>query len=386
VGGRTESIAKTLERLGATEAKADLLKSLREADTEEARSNFTRMLAAMGAREAIPDIQKLLHDPSPRVRTTAVRALQDLGARETAPAIRDLLKEKNPSILIAAVQALGALSAKEAVPDLEAFLAHENSSLRTRSLQALRDLESRDSIPRMMKLLEDPDAMVRQRAVRLLGQMNAREALPQLLTKVADEGTRVEALEALDRMDADEAISEVRPLLKHPFSSVRVMAAAWLCGRGVREGAALLIEESRDLTALNGLRNPELWRKLRRTPWERSSQHSSKDLPAFLAKEWGVTLEGPPDAKEWVQMSSSPIHETTTVMEILRNDAMQTRCQAIADKDRIRLLPYEDALAFWKKWLTDEGNKIDAASCSLEAGEGLQWRRRSGRPSRPCGS
>jgi HEAT repeat protein len=351
VGGRAESIAGTFRGLGAAEAAAELLKSMKQATTAEARHNYASLLAAMGAREAIPDLQALLRDPEARVRRGAVDALRQLGVRGSG--IRGLLKDEDPSVLIAAIQALGALAEKDAIPDLIPFLEHENSSIRSWTLQALQDLDATEAIPRLIRALNDSDVLTRQRAVRCLGRMGAREPIPALLKCVADEGTRYYALEALDWLEAAEGIPAATALLKHPFSSIRVMAADWLCRRGVRDGAALLIEESRDLTALNALRYPELWRKLRRTPWVLTRQHSSKELHAFLAKEWGVTLEPVPGATDWASVSMGRVRETTTVLEILRQDANHDRCQPILDKDRIRLLPYHEALTFWKQWLAE---------------------------------
>ncbi len=351
VGGRAESIASTLRGLGVAEAGAELLKALKGATTAEARHNFATMLSLVGAREAIPDLRTLLRDPEARVRRGAVEALRHLGDREAG--IRALLKDENAGIVISSIQALGALGDKDSIPDLLPFLAHEDSSIRNWCLQALQDLDAREAIPRMIRALDDSDALVRQRAVGCLGRMGAREAIPALLKRVADEGTRYHALEALDWLESAEAIPAVTALLKHPYSSIRVMAADWLCRRGVRDGAALLIEEARDLTALNALRSPDLWRKLRRTPWVVTSHHSSKDLPAFLAKEWGVTLEPAPGEKEWVRVSMGRVQETTTVLEVLRRDATTARCQPILEKDRIRLLSYPEALAFWKQRLAE---------------------------------
>jgi len=351
VGGRAQSIAGTLRGLGAAEAGAELLKALKGATTAEARHNFATMLSLVGVREAMPELQALLRDPEARVRRGAVDALRQLGARGSG--IRAVLKDKDPSVLMAAIQALGALDEKDAIPDLLPFLDHEDSSIRSWTLQSLQELDARDAIPRMIRALEDSDVLTRQRAVRCLGQMGAREAIPALIKGVPDDGLRHYALEALDWLEAGEAISAAVPLLTHSYSSVRVQAADWLCRRGSREGAAVMIAESRDLTALNALRSPDLWRKLRRTPWVLTSHHSSKELPAFLAKEWGVTLEPVPGATDWASVAMGRVRETTTVLDILRQDANHYRCQPVLEKDRIRLLPYHDALAFWKQWLAD---------------------------------
>ena len=352
VGGRAESMAKILRNLGAAAATAEFLKLLKS-DNPGIRSNAIGMLAAMEAGEAVPELRKMLRDPAAWVRTTAIRAMEQLKVREAIPDIQALLKDREGGVHIAAVQALGELGAKESMQSLEALLADDVSSVRYWTLQALRDLDARESIPKMIQRLRDSDALVRQNAAKMLGQMNAREAIPELIKGVADDGMRSHALDALDWLEAGEAIPEVAALLKHSYCSTRVQAASWLCGRGAREGAPMLIEESRDLTALNALRRPELWRKLRRTPWTLSRHRSSKDLPGFLAKEWGLALETPAGAKEWVRVSTQTPREPSTVLELLRGDALQERLQLIVEKDRIRLVPYDDALAFWKAWLSE---------------------------------
>jgi hypothetical protein len=54
-----------------------------------------------------------------------------------------------------------------------------------------------------------------------------------------------------------------------------------------------------------------------------------------------------------VSVSTGRVRETTTVLDILRQEANYHHCQAILEKDRIRLLPYPEALSFWKQWLTE---------------------------------
>src|SRR5258707_15065109 len=97
----------------------------------------------------------------------------------------------------------------------------------------MAELGSKDVIPELRKVLKDPDTSL-------------------LLATV----------QALEQLDAREALDDVLPLLQLDDDELRTQAAGWLCHAGRREGAEVLLKAQSRLIPLNALRRPEVWKKL----------------------------------------------------------------------------------------------------------------------------
>jgi len=66
-------------------------------------------LRSLGAKEAVPEIVRLLQDGDMNVRCSAIGALGSLAAKEIAPEIVKLLRNAEPQVRWTAVEALGNL-------------------------------------------------------------------------------------------------------------------------------------------------------------------------------------------------------------------------------------------------------------------------------------
>ena len=106
------------------ETIAELIKKLQDEDAA------VRLCAAhqlgnkgLAAREAVPALAKLLHDPLPDVRTRAGKSLAAIGV-PAVPVLIDALKENDTKNRIRAAQALAWIEppAKDAVPAFTTLL------------------------------------------------------------------------------------------------------------------------------------------------------------------------------------------------------------------------------------------------------------------------
>jgi HEAT repeat protein len=201
-------------------------------------------LAALGDRESIPTIIKLLDDPDPEVCSAACRALGTLGARVAIPALENQLeagKMRSEAIMALAAlgakdsariifrhlgdlpwansvvpEALGVLEARELIPELRPLLKHRYALIRSEAAVALGELGDREATADLLALLEDPHSFVRAGAADALGRLQAREAIPilrRMLREPSEDlgsgGPPTEVVDALLRLQAREAIPEL---------------------------------------------------------------------------------------------------------------------------------------------------------------------------------
>ncbi|MBI2267551.1 MAG: HEAT repeat domain-containing protein [Armatimonadetes bacterium] len=138
------------------------------------RGTKIRALAALDAREAIPQLMGLLRDGDPWVRGEAAEALGLLGAGEAIPQLMDLLSDKDWKERWSAAKALGLLGARETIPQLMNLLSDEDSSVQGSAAEALGLLGAGEAIPQLMELLRDEDSLERGSVAEALWEISSR--------------------------------------------------------------------------------------------------------------------------------------------------------------------------------------------------------------------
>ncbi len=213
------------------------------------RLRALREIAAMGpaARPAVPDLVKLLRDPTIEVRDLASNALGILGP-EAVPALLASMRDGPEWPANMAASALGRCD-RTAVPLLSKALGEENREVRLLVLRALIWMgeEAAEAAPAVAALLKDEDPATRRFAVRALagtgtpaisavvgalgdshprvrtwaaeaaGSLGA-EAVPNLVALLDNAEVRPYALHALRRIGpaARDAVPALTRLLKDP--------------------------------------------------------------------------------------------------------------------------------------------------------------------------
>jgi HEAT repeat protein len=333
---------EALAQLGAREAVPTLRSLLPDRDFALSAAHA---LARLGAVEALPDLRKLLDSPRPGI---AAVPLARLGDRESLPGLRALLESPRLHDYAPAAQALALLGDRASYPAILGKPADGNLS------HALALIRTPEAIERLLRsrAWQDPDH------VPLLA---SPALLPLLREQLAAEHayTRRQAVRVVGLIPGEEALAELRRLLGDEDEQVRLAAAERLCRRGVADGARLVLEQAskpgyRLPFALNALRSPEGWRKLREARIRPPFAGTARELAALAAKEAGLRLVDLPDASPetpaWrnVHLRLDAAEAPLSGIEALDRLSM-FRWGILLDGDDMKVLGRADALRAWEQ-------------------------------------
>jgi len=301
-------------------------------------------------------------DPEKGSRSLAVLAVRGAVEKEELARILALFEaeESRPHLPLI----LWGLRSEEAIPHLRSLLNDPSDFARRYAARALGDLGVKDAAPELVRLLRDPERFARSGALRAVADLGLREAVPFLLTVVEEEAEGwdiPELLHAFEALDAREAAPWVRDLLEHMHPEIRIAAASWMCRMGgEKEGIPVLFEEGASLSPMNALRAPELWRKLSQSRLTRVVEGRGREVLETVARDAGFEIGWSPAAlDDFLGLSSgkvisgvdgwSPATRVEALEIGLRYD-WRDRFEMILEGDRIRIVPYPEAFAFWKAW------------------------------------
>jgi HEAT repeat protein len=304
--------------------------------------------ARLGLREKIPAIARLLGNPNGELRAAAMRALVRLEARDQAGAIAARLS--TPEDLETAARALASLGARDKVDSalLLPGLKAANPWARYQAIETLEKLEAKDRLDDILPFLKSPEYFLRYKAAVAVGVLAGKKSLEPL-----------------------------RPLLQDSNCMVRYYAAGALCSAGLEEGAVTLLKETRDrrnphqfgeLTVsdtrtcriLNSLRQPDGWKKLSATRLPALPPGTRREHLERLAQEAGLKVEwaeGRADAwldgRASIELFEPPITLLDGLVHLLQGSRIlgaPPRFELVLEADRLRVLPYLDAIRFWEAW------------------------------------
>ena len=362
IAGVRASATQALGMIGGQAAVPDLIAML-EDPSAEVRDSAAWVLGDLDAKEAVPALVSHLEDPSAEIRERAASVLGDLDAKEAAPALLKRLEDPEPRVRSQTVMSLEWLEIKEAVPALLKHLEDPDSGVRGQTVWALGTLKVTEAIPEVVKLLKDKSNLVRCNCVVVLARLKGKDAVPDLLAALEDEDIQVQmrAMEELGKLRVREAIPAFLKLLSAPAGSVRNRAAISLCKVGNRKGVPTLLKAEADLEILNQLRQPDLCDRLEEKKYLGDMQGLRKGIVERVAQESGLTVDWPRDTsgKElpWVsepcKIQQSPESALVCLFWAVRVGA-EPAFEIVLEEKQIRILPHEQALAFWKSWWAEE--------------------------------
>jgi HEAT repeat protein/MFS family permease len=116
--------AKSLARLGSTDAIQALTEAAQEVGDPDLRRSSIQALRILEAREAGPAIYDALFDPHPSVRIAAAEAVAELGLKDGLPYVRQALDYYQDEAASELAYALGAVGGAD---NLETILAHAST-------------------------------------------------------------------------------------------------------------------------------------------------------------------------------------------------------------------------------------------------------------------
>ncbi|TMQ35548.1 MAG: HEAT repeat domain-containing protein, partial [Planctomycetota bacterium] len=151
------------------------------------RSLAVEGLGNMAARDAIPEIMKLLKDSDASVRVAAARSLWKLDPSQAATVVPVLIEgvkdQKRWAIRGRAIFVLGEIgpAAKESVPALREALKDKYEDIRALAAISLGNMgaTAKPAVPELRAALKDEDGGVREKAAKALEKID--KATPALL-------------------------------------------------------------------------------------------------------------------------------------------------------------------------------------------------------------
>jgi HEAT repeat protein len=195
-----------------------VVRAFRGAATENERYALSQLAGDRHLRSAIPELLRLLADPSFKVQHAARYALVDLDAREAAPELLTLVGGESVNLALVAQRLIVELEAKEAVPGLVELLRSERDHARANAAAALEELGTIDQATALRPLLRDRSETVCRAAARALGVFGSKESVPDLLVLLRDGDRDVQsaAAFALGKLRAPEAVPDLVAALASP--------------------------------------------------------------------------------------------------------------------------------------------------------------------------
>ena len=195
-------------------------------DKPAVRRNAADLLGQLGAKEAAPEIAKLLTDKD--ARGGALAALGALKVDSSVPAIIGLLKTgETERLRVACVVTLGSIGGAAAQEALLATLSDKASPVRFAAQYALEGLRS---VGALRLKLSDPDKKVRLHALSALGRIGERSVRTDIRPLASDpdpmvRGFAIEALTEMLKPSDREWMKEMLEGERDPFVRGKLEAA-----------------------------------------------------------------------------------------------------------------------------------------------------------------
>lgn len=232
-------VATILGEIPIDEAAERWIPRIRDEEKEEIRVLAMEASAALGNRNAIPAILERLGKEDPLATLTAVQALGTLRAKEAVASLTLLLRDSNPGLRQESARVLAELSGNDAAPLLLEAMREGHALHRFPDRNPLLLLDLQGLLPELREMVDHPESAVRISALQTLGAAGDADALPLIRGRLGDRepSVRLEAVLALQRAGSEETIPELLRLLHHDEVPLRRAAVRSLRTLGAREAA-----------------------------------------------------------------------------------------------------------------------------------------------------
>ncbi len=177
-----------------------------------------RLLDLLGARALTPLLENLADEPDMAARKSLVDVLSTM-ARENIPRLGACVSDSRWYFVRNVVAILSSTKSSAVLTYLERTLRHPDARVRRETIRGLSGINDRLASEMLIASLNDEDTQNVQLAARYLGQSGVRSAAPALEAVARgegrgnrDTGPRAEAIEALGRLGATEALPTLNAL------------------------------------------------------------------------------------------------------------------------------------------------------------------------------
>jgi HEAT repeat protein len=229
-----------------------------------------RALAAIGEPAVVPTM-KLLSDPNPLIRYQAAYVLGEIGpdAKRSLPELEKLLRDPSGEVVLEAARAIAVISrdGSKTAALMKLALSHAEPNTRLYGLNTVLRMEEAgfELSPLVVPLLDDPSPEVRRLAIAYVSKLpleRAKASLPTLaerLSRERDETVRKQIAEMLEKLGsaaAPAAAALAKAATTDEAVPVREAALAALASIGPDGSAAIpeLIRFLADTKASDDLR------------------------------------------------------------------------------------------------------------------------------------
>jgi HEAT repeat protein len=182
--------------------------------TELVRAAAARALARIKDPSALPELRKLVNDPSIPIRIGAMEALMQMGDRESVPLIAEQLRADTARVRQFSLRALRRIGDPSCAKDVRRVLREdEDEFVRATAAISLADLLGEEAIPDLLALKDDLSAAVRLEAAGALAGLGdpAIDALAVFLTD-SNPSVRLMAVEGLGQVRSPEHLAAIAQL------------------------------------------------------------------------------------------------------------------------------------------------------------------------------
>lgn len=234
--GSTNAVIQTLR----PHAMEILRNSLKDKNAH-LRAPAVEVVVQTGQKELMPDITRLMDDPTVAVRFAAIVAAGDMQCFGCEQAVRRHLTSEDDNIRLAAAYSMLRLGNAASADVLREGLNHTDSTVRANAALLLGKAGNKQNIPLLYGLLKDQtaDDKVRIQAVESIARLNdvriyRSKLWALLISQYADD--RVMGIRGMAELGTVDAKNAIATMLTDDVPEVRLFAAEQLGRLGDKSG------------------------------------------------------------------------------------------------------------------------------------------------------
>ena len=350
---------RALAKLGDTDATNEFIRFFGAGRGRNRRDDVIA-LAGIAGRAAIPALIEALDDPDDVVSGNAMYSLRYLRAKEAIPRLLKSLNSEDPHVRGVAAYTLASLGAKESLPVAMELARDSNWYIRREGAMAIAALRELETVPELLRLLNDRNPDVRMVATRGLVDLEVNEAVPKLEkrlhSRAAGSWWRGYRIPKKNGNRDDWYWAQNRGRYGEFFAQLCVASA--LCEMGSLKGVPTILEDARDLSTLNRLRQPDLFKRLSRVT-RGTFEGTGHEILARIAEETQLSIDFPEQKSQkmiWWLSQQRRLFAKRTLSQVIE-DVLPDRFEVILEPGRIRIVDREESRQFWCSWWESKQRK-----------------------------
>ena len=227
-----EVAAQALIDFGAA-AMQPILQTIAVTEEDEIVALLLRVINALGAREAIPNIIPFLDHDNPMIRRLAIDTLGQIPDGSAIDFLLAKLDDADVPSQQAAVNSIAALAEKlpsikpEVLTKIRRLLQAPSVPLKLNSLSLFVTIQGEGYHDELLLASKDSDAVLRQKAVSLMGRFSEERFADQIVLSLADESiaVRLAAINAIVRLRPERGLAPLISSLEDHDIWIRTAAA-----------------------------------------------------------------------------------------------------------------------------------------------------------------